>query len=276
MGNSDGTPNTDSLSLESSAPLWSRILTEVSQDMPIAKFVRPDGLVDVEVDAFSGLLPGPGTVKTVKEMFIEGTEPTRKDNLHVQVDIDEATGRLWQEGCTGPKSTRLYLDFSQAEERFPAWQPYTQGWADRAARGAGVRGGPKKTRTMYFYNLSFHPYGATWGGRFKPTEVCQPIVVCPPEPASPEPSDAVPCIPTNPTPKPPATGGPPETGGPPPTKPSKPPKPTNGPLPTLAASLDGAAAVEPLAFFPLLVPFAGVAIASRFKPKRPARPKRRR
>ncbi|HEY8237944.1 MAG TPA: transglycosylase domain-containing protein, partial [Candidatus Limnocylindrales bacterium] len=179
MGNSDGTPNTDSLSLESSAPLWSRILTEVSQKLPIAKFVRPDGLVDVEVDAFSGLLPGNGTVKTVNEMFIEGTEPTRKDNLHVQTEIDAATGLLWQEGCTGPKQTRLFLDFSQAEERFPAWQPYTQEWADRAARGAGVRGGPKKTRTMYFYSLGFHPFGATWGGRFKPTEVCQPIVHCP-------------------------------------------------------------------------------------------------
>ena len=58
-------------------------MTEISQDTPIAKFKRPDGLVTVEVDAFSGLLPGPGTVATVDEMFIKGTEPTRKDDLHV-------------------------------------------------------------------------------------------------------------------------------------------------------------------------------------------------
>jgi hypothetical protein len=210
-------------------------------------------------------------------MFIEGTEPTRKDNLHVQTEIDAATGLLWQEGCTGPKQTRLFLDFSQAEERFPAWQPYTQEWADRAARGAGVRGGPKKTRTMYFYSLGFHPFGATWGGRFKPTEVCQPIVHCPPEggPPTPEPSVVIPCVPD-------PTEQPTDSGGPPPTKPGngngKTPKPTIS-LPSLAPGLDGAAstaAFEPLAFFPLLVPFAGVAIANRFKPKRPARAKRRR
>ena len=31
MGNSDNSPNTDTLSLKSSAPLWSRILTELSR-----------------------------------------------------------------------------------------------------------------------------------------------------------------------------------------------------------------------------------------------------
>ena len=38
--------------------------------------------------------------------------------------------------------------------------------AMRAAKGPGVKGGPKKTRTSYFYSGSFHPFGATWGGKF--------------------------------------------------------------------------------------------------------------
>ena len=54
------TPNTDSLSLESSAPLWSRILTEVSQDLPIARFKRPDGLVDVDGRRLQRAAAGPG------------------------------------------------------------------------------------------------------------------------------------------------------------------------------------------------------------------------
>jgi membrane peptidoglycan carboxypeptidase len=203
MGNSNSTPNLHRLSFESSAPTWSRIMTEVSQDLPIAKFKQPDGIVTATVDAFSGLLPGPGTVKTIKEIYIKGTEPTRRDNLHVEAQIDVATGKLWQDGCTGPMTTKTFLDFSQAEERFPQWQTFTQGWAQRAARGPGVSGGPKRTRTMYFYNLSFHPFGATWGGPFKPTEICQPLVFCPPEvgPPTPKPSVVVPCIPL-PTPTP--------------------------------------------------------------------------
>ena len=270
MGNSDSTPNRDSLSLASSAPTWSRILTEVSQDLPIARFQAPGGLVEAEVDAFSGLLPGPGTVETVREIFIEGTEPKQRDNLHVPVDIDTATGLLWQDGCTGPRDTRLFLDFSQAEPRFPEWQRYTQGWAERAARGVGVRGGPKRTRTMYFYNLSFTPFGATWGGRFKPTEVCSAQPQPCPEgggPPTPEPSIIVPCF----TPEP--------TDGPTPTKGNGGGKPTPTPTPVISlrsilpTRADGTDGVVPAAVFPFVLPLFAVG-AKRLLPPRPKRPKR--
>jgi membrane peptidoglycan carboxypeptidase len=273
MGNSDSSPNTDTLSLESSAPLWSRIMTEISKGTPIAKFKQPDGLVKVKVDAFSGLLPGPGTVATVDELFIKDTEPTRKDDLHVRADIDAATGLLWQDGCTGPKETRTFLDFSQAEPRFPEWQRYTQEWASRAARGVGVRGGPKKTRTMYFYNLSFHPYGATWGGRFKPTDVCQPLVFCPPDTGQPTPeaTNAQPCITPEPTVPTESHGNPNPTDQPPPT-----PRPTKGngkptPTPTTAPSRASApppsqGSVAPVAFLPFGVALLPVLIKRRFRP----------
>jgi membrane peptidoglycan carboxypeptidase len=275
MGNSDSSPNNDALSLASSAPVWSRILTEVSQKIPIAKFSRPDGLVDVTVDAFSGMLPGPGTVSTFKEMFIKGTQPTRQDSLHVSVQIDQATGKLWADGCTGPMVTKTALDFSQAEPRFPTWQPYTQEWAQRAARGAGVRGGPKRTRTMYFYSLGFHPFGATWGGSFKPTEVCQALVSCGPGggPPTPQPSIIVPCITPAPTPFQ-SHGNPHDTPTPSPTK-------GKTPLPTLLVPIaNGQAAaapptgILPVALFPLLAPLVTMLIGRRFKPVRPKRPRR--
>jgi membrane peptidoglycan carboxypeptidase len=217
MGNSDSTPNNGSLSLDSSAPTWSRILTEISQGLPIAQFKRPDGLVDATVDAYSGLLPGPGTVATVKEIFVKGTVPTRKDDYHASVDIDQATGLLWQDGCTGPKVTKLFLDFSQAEPAFPQWQPFTQEWAARAAKGVGVVGGPRKTLTSYFYNFNFHPFGASWGGTFAPTDVCQPVSQgCgpgggPPDPSAPPPTPCPTPTPPGPTPthgKPTPTPGP--------------------------------------------------------------------
>jgi membrane peptidoglycan carboxypeptidase len=178
MGNSDSMPNNGTLSLASSAPVWSRILTEISQGLPIANFKRPAGLVDATVDAFSGLLPGPYTVKTVKEIYIKGTVPTQRDNIHVLVDIDQATGKLWTDGCTGPMVSQPFLDFSQVEKGFPSWQQYTQGWAARAAKGPGVAGGPRNDKTSYFYNFSFHPFGATWGGKFAPRDVCAPVAQC--------------------------------------------------------------------------------------------------
>jgi hypothetical protein len=47
-----------------------------------------------------------------------------------------------------------------------------------------VRGGPEGTRTSYFYNNSFAPFGRTWGAPFAPTALCPiaapPPVVCDP------------------------------------------------------------------------------------------------
>ena len=261
MGNSDATPNGGSLSLDSSAPLWSRILTEVSQGLPMADFKQPPGIVTADVDAFSGLLPGPYTVATVKELFIEGTVPTRTDDLHVELDIDEATGLLWQEGCAGPLVKQGFLDFSAVEPRFPAWQAFTQDWAARAAIGPGTAGGPKNTSTIYFYNNRFTPFGKTWGGTFAPTDICTPVAppICDPgtifdpfatidpfatfDPfATPLPT---PCI--QPTPEPTPVETPPGNGngnGPPTLPPEPVPVPTKTPKPRLAPRRPGRRAVR--------------------------------
>src|SRR5262249_25760391 len=138
MGNSDNSPDTDTLSLGSSAPLWSRILTEVSKGTPIADFNPPKGLVTEKVDAFTGYLPGPWTRKTVDELFIPGTEPTQTDDFHRTVDIDAASGLLWQDGCVGPMQTIGALDLSTIEANEASWQKADNGWLKRAARGAGV------------------------------------------------------------------------------------------------------------------------------------------
>jgi len=215
MGNSNNEPNDGKLSLDTSAPLWSAILTEVSKGTPLAKFedTKPDGLVTANVDVISGLLPGPSTSRQVKELFIKGTVPTKHDDLRVFLEVDEATGLRWAEGCTGPKVTRGFMDFSKVEPSFPAWGKYNRAWAARAARGPFVRGGPEGTRTIYFYNGAFHPYGANWGGPFAPTKVCEPL------PPSPSPCDPFffPCA----TPDPTSSGG----GGRPTKPPSRTPKP---------------------------------------------------
>ena len=179
MGNSNNEPNTDTLSLASSAPLWSRIMRDVSKGMPIEGWTAPGGLQVVSVDAISGMKPGAFTSKTVKELFIEGTAPRESDDLRTVVEIDTATGDRWQDGCLGPKKSVGALDFSRVEENFPSWQKYVNGWVKRAARGSGVSGGPEGTRTSYFYGSGFYPFGRSWGGIFAPTDVCEPP---PPEP----------------------------------------------------------------------------------------------
>ena len=216
MGNSDNSPNDGKLSLDTSAPVWSAILSEVSHGMPMAQFAssRPKGIVAAKVDAFSGMLPGPFTTRTVTELFIAGTTPRDSDDLHIVLDIDKATGLLWQDDCTGPKVTKGFLDLRRAEPNFPAWGKYNRGWAARAARGQYVRGGPEGTRTVYFYNGAFRPFGASWGGPLPPTGKCAPIPVTPP-PC--DPLFGLPCPSDGPG------SGPKPTPTPP--RPPKPPKP---------------------------------------------------
>jgi membrane peptidoglycan carboxypeptidase len=181
MGNSNNDPMRI-LSLDAAAPLWSSIMRDVSKDLPIVKFRAPPGLEKAEVDAFTGRRPGPFTTKTVEEYFIEGTVPKDREDFRFALDIDAATGLRWRDGCVGPRVTRGFFDLSEVESNFPAWQRANRNWAARAAIGVGVRGGPEGTRTSYFHDGRFAPFGRTWGARFAPSKECPlaPVVTPPP------------------------------------------------------------------------------------------------
>jgi hypothetical protein len=189
MGNSDNSaPPGGVVSLESAASLWQSFLTAASKGLPIATFPQPPGVVQATVDAFSGMLPGPFSSRTVKEWFIKGTVPTQVDNTKVGIAIDAASGKLWQDGCVGPMEVRGFLDLSNVEADFPAWRSFTDGWIARAERGSGVAGGPEKTRTSFFYETGvWNPYGLSWGAPFPPTQTCD-ITPSPEPSAQPSPS----------------------------------------------------------------------------------------
>ncbi|HLY15310.1 MAG TPA: transglycosylase domain-containing protein [Candidatus Limnocylindrales bacterium] len=192
MGNSDNSiPPHGSVALETAASLWQSFLEDAVKGTPVATFAKPPaGVVQATVDANSGMLPGPYTKRTIKEYFIDGTVPTQVDDTKVGVQIDSATGLLWQDGCLGPEVTKGFLDFSNVEPGHPTWVKYTQGWVARAMHGPGVRGGPKDTPTDYFHFGHIYPFGATWGAPFPPVKKC-PIGGPPPSPppGSPPPSD---------------------------------------------------------------------------------------
>ena len=208
MGNSNNEPNNGSLSLDSSAPLWSAIMTAVSKDSPIASFTAPAGLETATVDAFNGLKPGPYTRKTVDELFLPGTVPTERETIRVGVEIDQASKLRWQEGCVGPRVTKGFFDLSEVESNWPAWQKANRNWAARAAKGTGVRGGPEATRTSFFYNNKFAPYGRSWGAPFAPQATC-PLAPppCGVQEPDPDPLDLIPAPTPIPCPPPPPPCG---------------------------------------------------------------------
>jgi 1A family penicillin-binding protein len=91
-GNADSEPMRDVSGIDGAAPIWHDFVEAALRGQPVAEFQRPGGLVEVEVCALSGLLPGPDCPHRVTELFLEGTEPDQVCTLHQRVAIDRATG----------------------------------------------------------------------------------------------------------------------------------------------------------------------------------------
>ncbi|MEW5873091.1 MAG: penicillin-binding protein 1C [Chloroflexota bacterium] len=93
-GNTDYRPMRDVSGLTGAAPIWHQFMRTVLRDQPPQAFAQPPGLARVEICALSGLLPTQACPYRRWEWFIEGTQPTRRDNLYRVVTLDSATGRL--------------------------------------------------------------------------------------------------------------------------------------------------------------------------------------
>ncbi len=93
-GNADSTPMQNVTGISGAGPIWHDFMREVLLGQPELTFERPDGLVQVEVCALSGLLPTEACPHRIREWFIEGTVPTETDSLHQILTIDRRTGLL--------------------------------------------------------------------------------------------------------------------------------------------------------------------------------------
>jgi membrane peptidoglycan carboxypeptidase len=239
-GNSDatvvGTADNPVFSNDVTAYVWENFIEQATRKWPVRDFARPGGIQEADVDAFSGMRPGPFSKKTVRELFIQGTVPDKEDDTKKGMQVLEApdgTNYLWKDGCAGTPVTKGFLDLSKVEDNRARWAKANDDWIKRARKGAGVAGGPENTKTTYFYASFYQPYGASWGAPFPPTQSCDQAPSPSPSPSespSPSPSES----PTD-TPSAPPTDTPPPTiePTPPPTpEPTPPPTPEPTPPPT--------------------------------------------
>ena len=138
-----------------------------------------------KVDAYSGMAPGPYTSKTITELFIDGTQPKQADDTKVGIQVEQrdehpVAGRLLRHpGDEGLPGSRATSNHRSGRGRPPTGRGPL---APPAAPGCWAVPGPIKTRTAYFYNGAFRPYGSTWGAPFPPTKTCSTV------PPSPSPS----------------------------------------------------------------------------------------
>lgn len=103
VGNNNNEEMKDVTGLTGASPIWHDVMATYHQGLPVETWLRPAGLIDVEVDAVSGLLPTEHSPATVRELFLAGTEPKIKDNVHQVYRINRQNGKLAVTGCTPPE-----------------------------------------------------------------------------------------------------------------------------------------------------------------------------
>ncbi|RMF49821.1 MAG: penicillin-binding protein 1C [Chloroflexota bacterium] len=121
VGNPNNQPMVNVSGVSGAGPIWNEFMRVVLKDKPELTFERPDGLVQAEVCALSGLLPTPYCPQRRVEWFIRGTVPTKYDDLYQLFTIDARTGLLADEHTPERyRRERVYLVLPQEARAWAA------------------------------------------------------------------------------------------------------------------------------------------------------------
>lgn len=104
VGNADNTPMLDVSGIDGAGPIWQDLM-RLAHPVPPPPFVRPNGIIEVDICVPSGLLPSPSCRRIHAERFIAGTEPRQVDDQFQTFVIDLATGA--RAGATTPPERRV-------------------------------------------------------------------------------------------------------------------------------------------------------------------------
>lgn len=108
VGNATNEPMRDVTGLSGAGPIWHYFMRAALAGEPETPFTQPPGLVQAEICALSGLLPGDACPYRRKEWFIAGTQPTETDTFFKRVTLDSATG-LPADETTPPEREMVQL-----------------------------------------------------------------------------------------------------------------------------------------------------------------------
>lgn len=136
VGSRDGEVMQGVRALNGAAPLWNAVLRYATRDRARAGWAPPLGIGQVEVCDPSGLLPTEYCPTVVREVFIQGTEPTHYDTLYQPFRVNRETGKL----------ATLFTPLALVEERvYLVPPPEATDWA----RQAGIEQPPQEYDTLY-------------------------------------------------------------------------------------------------------------------------------
>ena len=136
VGNADFQAMRQVDGLTGAAPIWHQVIRTLEADQPPKAFSRPAGLVQVRVCTLSGLLPTPACPETHLAWFLEGTAPTRPDDVYRRVTVSTPDG---PQTITALNLPPRAWNWARAHgwplvQDFPALSPTTEGEPNAAVR----------------------------------------------------------------------------------------------------------------------------------------------
>lgn len=131
VGNNDGTfMNKGADGSIVAAPIWKAFMTEALKKYPEEPFAVPKGVEKVEVDALSGLLPGPYTQNVKSDYFADYSVPKERDNVHVAITLDTRTGQVATDETPFEfRQTKQYTILHSERQDNESWESAVRKWA---------------------------------------------------------------------------------------------------------------------------------------------------
>lgn len=121
--------------LNGAAPVWHALLQYATRDLAARGWTIPPGVREIQVCDPSGLLPTQYCPRIVREIFIDGTEPTSYDTLYQPLRVNRETGKL----------ATLFTPIDQVEERvYLVPPPAAAAWA----QASGIEKPPSEYDTF--------------------------------------------------------------------------------------------------------------------------------
>ena len=99
VGNSDGTPTNGLLGVQGAGPIWHTFMERVLGGSERRGFVRPEGIVEVEVCPVSGLLRRDDCPPGRTELFAADAAPSVPCTVHIRLKICQVSGKLAIDAC---------------------------------------------------------------------------------------------------------------------------------------------------------------------------------
>ncbi len=143
VGNNDNSPMNPRIAsgVTGATPIWNKIMRFILKDKKDEQFSKPDGVVAMEIDSFSGGSPREGQPKRT-EYFMKGTEPTTDAVIYKKVKMSKHQGGKLaneEEIKRGDYDAREYIVF---EEQDPIsrdgknrWQDAINNWLNESHPG---------------------------------------------------------------------------------------------------------------------------------------------